>query len=48
MQNPQDLFGNMGNLSNLDEFYKKMGFFDTKTTNFNQRMNEIAKKMGKK
>jgi len=45
----------IGNLGNLEDFYKnmngfggQMGNFGVKIGNFNQRMNEIAKKMTKK
>jgi len=55
MQNPSNFTENLNNLGNLEDFYKNIGNFggqmggiDNKMTNFNQRMSEIAKKMGKK
>ena len=55
MQNPSNFTKNLNNLGNLEDFYKNIGNFggqmggiDNKMANFNQRMGEIAKKMGKK
>jgi type II secretory pathway component PulF len=47
-QNPTNFMENIGNLGNLEDFYKNMGNFGGQMGNFNQRMNEIAKKMTKK
>jgi len=47
-QNPQNFMKSMGNLPNIEDFYKNMGNFGGQMGNFNQRMSEIAKKMTKK
>jgi hypothetical protein len=39
---------NMGNLGNLEEFYKNMGNFGGQMGNFNSRMSNLAKKIIKK
>ena len=48
MQNPANFTENMGNLGNLEDFYKNMGGFGGQMGNFSQRMSEFGKKMGKK
>jgi hypothetical protein len=46
-QNPSDLMKNIGNMGNLSDFYKKMGYFDDKTGDFGKRMDQIMKNMDK-
>ena len=48
MQNPSNFGQNLGNLDNLEDFYKNIGNFGGQMGNFNQRMSEFAKKVTKK
>ncbi len=48
MGNPQNFMENMGNLGDLESFYKNMGNFGGQMGNFNQRMSDLAKKIVKK
>lgn len=54
MQNPADLMKNMGNMGNLDDFYKNMGDFSknmgdfgNKSGDFSKRMSQFMKNMDK-
>ena len=47
MQNPADLMKNMGNMGNLDDFYKNMGDFSNKSGDFSKRMNQFMKNIDK-
>jgi hypothetical protein len=47
MQNPADLMKNMGNMGNLDDFYKNMGDFSNKSGDFSKRMSQFMKNIDK-
>ena len=47
MQNPSNFIENMGNLGNLEDFYKNIGSFGGQTGNINQNMTEFSQRMSK-